>query len=174
MERRHFLTVSAATIGGVLVYSLDRKLSRVSAQEKTVHIPLHFFEEGEALIVAAAVARIFPSDETGPGAKEAAWSCTSTANSQDLTAATGIAIFRDPFETGVPEMGYQGKATRREIYREGVKKLPGFDHLSPAEQDAALREIESTEFFVLLRQNTIEGMFCDPMHSGTSICWAGS
>jgi len=29
-----------------------------------------------------------------------------------------------------------------------------------------LRKIESTNFFVLLRQNTIEGVFCDPMHGG--------
>ncbi len=166
MERRNFLTLSAATIGGVLVCSLDRKLSRVSAQDKTVRIPLHYFEEAEALVVAAAVARIFPSDETGPGAKEAGVVVYIDRQLAGPYGRDRDRYLQGPFETGVPEMGYQGKATRGEIYREGVKKLPGFDHLPPAEQDAALKQIESSEFFGLLRQNTIEGMFCDPMHSG--------
>ena len=71
MKRRHFLVLSAASVGGVLVYSLDRKVSRLSAQDnKTLKIPLRFFTEEEALIVAAAVARIMPSDDSGPGASD--------------------------------------------------------------------------------------------------------
>jgi gluconate 2-dehydrogenase gamma chain len=65
-------------------------------------------------------------------------------------------------------MGYQGKATPREIYKEGVKTLAGLHKLSEEEQDRKLREIESTVFFALLRTNTIEGMFCDPMHGGNT------
>ena len=76
MRRRQFLVLSAASVGGVLVYSLDRQVSRVSAQDKPatqqqIKIPLRFLTESEALIVAAAVSRIFPSDESGPGAQEA-------------------------------------------------------------------------------------------------------
>ena len=67
MRRRQFLVLSAASVGGVLVYSLDRKVSRLSAQDKPTDtansIPLRFFTEDEALIVAAAASRIFPSDE---------------------------------------------------------------------------------------------------------------
>jgi gluconate 2-dehydrogenase gamma chain len=72
MRRRHFLTVSATAIGGLLVFTLDRKPVRVHAQAgRKIRVPLHFFEESEALIVAAAAARIFPTDEAGPGASEA-------------------------------------------------------------------------------------------------------
>jgi len=71
MRRRHFLTLSAATLGGVLVYSLDRKASLLTAQHKPIRLALRFFTETEALIVAAAASRIFPSDESGPGAREA-------------------------------------------------------------------------------------------------------
>jgi hypothetical protein len=71
MRRRHFLTISTASLGGLLVQSLDGKFSRLAAQDKTLRIPLHFFTETEALIVSAAVARIFPSDDFGPGAREA-------------------------------------------------------------------------------------------------------
>jgi len=72
MRRREFLTLSAASIGGVLVYSLDREVFRLSTQtNQSVRIALRFFTQSEALIVAAAASRIFPSDETGPGAREA-------------------------------------------------------------------------------------------------------
>jgi gluconate 2-dehydrogenase gamma chain len=54
----------------------------------------------------------------------------------------------------------------QQIYRQGLKDLKGFDGLKPAEQDQKLKQIEATLFFSLLRRNTIEGMFCDPMHGG--------
>ena len=44
----------------------------------------------------------------------------------------------------------------------------GFHLLPAVEQDKALRQIESSVFFALLRQNTIEGMFCDPLHGGNA------
>ena len=66
----------------------------------------------------------------------------------------------------MPEFGYQGQAPPREVYREALKSLKDFDRLSPAEQDQKLSQIESSHFFALLRQHTIEGMFCDPIHGG--------
>ena len=44
--------------------------------------------------------------------------------------------------------------------------MKGFELLGPAAQDAKLKQIEGTLFFSLLRQNTVEGMFSDPMHGG--------
>src|SRR5579864_6664377 len=73
MRRRHFLVLSAASVGGVLVYSLDRKAQLLAAQDKasqSIRVPLRFFTQAEALIVAAAASRIFPSDDSGPGASE--------------------------------------------------------------------------------------------------------
>ena len=167
MRRRHFLHLSAATLGGVLVYSLDRKASLLSSQAKAVRIPLRFFTETEALIVAAAASRIFPSDDSSPGAREAG---VSIFIDRQLAGPYGRDRFRytqPPFEEAAArEFGYQGSATPRQIYRDGLKNLQGFQQLAPAEQDDALRNIESTVFFALLRQNTIEGMFCDPIHGG--------
>ena len=168
MRRRHFLTLSAATLGGVLVYSLDRKASLLSAQHKPVRIPLRFLTETEALIIAAAASRIFPSDDSGPGAREAG---VAVFIDRQLAGSYGRDRFRythPPFEAAPREFGYQGSATPRQIYREGLKGLAGFHHLSPAAQDEALRKIESSLFFSLLRQNTIEGMFCDPIHGGNA------
>jgi len=168
MRRREFLTLSAASIGGVLVYSLDREVFRLSAQIKqSVRIPLRFFTQSEALTVAAATARIFPSDVMGPGAREAG---VAVYIDRQLAGPWGRDRYRyaqGPFEENASaEFGYQGKATPQQIYRQGLKDLKDFDRLKAAEQDDALKQIEATLFFSLLRQNTIEGMFCDPMHGG--------
>ena len=165
-SRRHFLTVSASTLGGLLVYSIDREPSRVHAQTGTIKLPLRFFTEDEALAIAAAAARILPSDESGPGANEAG---VVIYIDRQLASAYGRDYYRYtqlPFEPGVPEQGWQGKETPREIYRAGLKILGRFHLLAPAEQDARLTQIEHTPFFSLLRTHTIEGMFCDPMHGG--------
>jgi gluconate 2-dehydrogenase gamma chain len=168
MRRREFLDLSAASIGGVVVYSLDRDVLRLSAQTKqNIRIPLRFFSKAEALIVAAAASRIFPSDEAGPGAREAG---VAIYIDRQLAGPWGRDRYRytqGPFEENAPaEFGYQGKATPRQIYRQGLQELKGFDLLKDADQDQKLARIETTLFFLLLRQNTIEGMFCDPMHGG--------
>ena len=189
MRRRHFLVLSAASVGGVLVYSLDRKVSRLSAQDKpgqakpvsdksggkpdksvqpkTLRIPLRFFTESEAAIVAAVASRIFPSDDTGPGAQEAGVVIFIDRQLAGPWGRDARRYTHEPFEDGLAaEFGYQGKATPRDVYRQGLKDLAGFDALPPAQQDEKLKHIEDSVFFTLLRRNSIEGMFCDPIHGG--------
>jgi gluconate 2-dehydrogenase gamma chain len=170
MRRREFLTLSAASVGGVLIYSLDRKVSRLSAQiTQSIRIPLRFFSQSEALIIAAASSRIFPSDEAGPGAREAGVAVYIDRQLAGPWGRDGHRYTQEPFEENAPaEFGYQGKATPQQIYRRGLKDLTGFDHLAPGEQDEKLKQIETTLFFSLLRQNTIEGMFSDPIHGGNA------
>lgn len=168
MRRREFLTLSAASVGGLLVYSLRGEPLRIPAEEQPIRIPLRFFTEQEALIVAAAAARIFPSDEAGPGAREAG---VVIYIDRQLAGPYGKDRYRytqPPFEDSKPELGYQGKATPREIYRDAIKTLNGFDRLTPDQQDKALEAIQTTPFFALLRTHTIEGMFCDPIHGGNA------
>ena len=168
MRRRHFLTLSAATLGGVIVHSLDHQGSLLASQQKPVRIALRFFTETDALIVAAAASRIFPSDDSGPGAREAG---VAIYIDRQLAGSYGRDRYRytqPPFEDAPRELGYQGKETPRQIYRQGLKGLKGFHLLPPEEQDKALQGIESSVFFALLRQNTIEGMFCDPLHGGNT------
>lgn len=171
MRRREFLILSAASIGGVIVYSLDGKAS-LAAQENSaaglqLRIPLKFFTQSEALIVAAAASRIFPSDEEGPGAREAGVVVFIDRQLAGPWGRDGHRYTHPPFdETAPEEFGNQGPLNPRQIYREGLKQLVGFDRLAPAEQDEALKKIEKGAFFNLMRRNTIEGMFCDPQHGG--------
>ena len=62
MRRRHFITLSGAALGGVLVYGFDRKPTVIHPKpEQKIRVPLRFFTSPEALIVAAAAARILKS-----------------------------------------------------------------------------------------------------------------
>jgi gluconate 2-dehydrogenase gamma chain len=169
MKRRHFLTIPAKAAGGVLIYNLQRQPIRLSAQDGTVKIPLRFFTEAQARIVAAASERILPADESGPGATEAN---VVVYIDRQLAGPYGSDKYRytkGPWVDSVPEHGYQGKATPAEIMREGVNQLGvKFLELTAVQQDAALTQIERTLFFQLLRTLTIEGMMSDPLHGGNA------
>ena len=167
MRRREFLIVSAAGIGSVVLARAQNPKVRIEDEGKSLRIPLRFFTREEALIVVAAASRIFPSDESGPGAQEAG---VVVYIDRQLAGPSGRAARRyndGPFEEDAPaEFGSQGRATPRQIYREALKGLRGFDKLSASQQDQKLHQIEGTPFFTMLRRNTIEGMFSDPLHGG--------
>lgn len=170
MKRREFLTVPAQALGGLLLYTVAGEPIRVAAQETgKVRIPLLFFTEAEARIVQAACARIFPADESGPGATEAN---VIVYIDRQLAGPWGLDKHRytqPPWVESVAEHGYQGKENPREIYRAGVAKLGGdFAAAGPAKQDERLRAVERSMFFRLLRTQTIEGMFSDPLHGGNA------
>lgn len=82
--------------------------------------------------------------------------------------------------------GWQSSFTPAEAYRYGLATLAEhtkqhygahFSNLTPADQDDVLRdlsadrieqytELAGSDFFALLRQNVIEGLFSDPMYGG--------
>jgi gluconate 2-dehydrogenase gamma chain len=168
MKRREFLTLPAAAIGGKLLYTLAGEPIRLQAQNGTVRVPLRFFTADEAKVIAAACARIFPSDANGPGATEAN---VVIYIDRQLAGPYGHDKYRytkGPWVESYPEHGYQGKESPSDIYRAGIKTLGDFASLSPAEQDAQLKSIETSRFFQLLHTHTIEGMFSDPMHGGNA------
>jgi gluconate 2-dehydrogenase gamma chain len=168
MRRREFIVLPVKSLGGLLLYSLAGEPLRLQAQNGEIKVPLRFFTNAEAHTVQAACDRIIPSDETGPGAKEAG---VVIYIDRQLAGPYGKDKYRytkAPFVESVPEHGYQGKETPREIYRKGIQALGNFADLPPSEQDQRLRAIQTTTFFRVLRQHTIEGMFSDPMHGGNA------
>jgi gluconate 2-dehydrogenase gamma chain len=174
MKRREFLTLPVESLGGVLLYTLAGEPVRLPAQDKgqtksgEIRVPLRFFTAAEARVVQAACERIFPKDANGPGATEAA---VVIYIDHQLAGPYGSDKYRftqGPFVESVPEHGYQGKQSPREIYRDGIQKLASFTDLPADQQDQKLRAIETSMFFRLLRQHTIEGMFSDPMHGGNA------
>ncbi len=147
---------------------------------------LTFFSPDEAAFVDAAVARLIPNDELGPGAKEAG---VTTFIDRQLAGAYGQAshwYMQGPWAKGKASQGYQTRLTPAQVYRAAIKNIDAaaqgkfggtrFAALSPPQQDEILRaldegkvnlpDVEAKAFFDMLLQNTIEGFFSDPIHGG--------
>jgi hypothetical protein len=125
--------------------------------------PLAFLTTAEAAIADAAMSRIFPSDGSTPGAREAR-----------------TVIYLDRALAG-PEIRLQIP------YRAGIRRLDaiatarfatGFAACTPAQQDELIGAMAAgnlpefgdapgaLDFFEMLRAHTIEGLFADPVHGG--------
>jgi gluconate 2-dehydrogenase gamma chain len=144
-----------------------------------------FFNGNEVRAVEAAVARIIPTDDTGPGAREA-----SVASFIDLQLAgawgDGAQLYRHPpFLPGTPQQGYQLAFTPAEMFRLGFAKLDesarkadsvAFADLTAQQQDELLALAEqgkldfgplpSAVFFGALLDIVMEGFFSDPIYGG--------
>ena len=146
----------------------------------------NYFSADEYRFLQAAVARLIPKDELGPGALEAGVPEFIDRQMNTPYAAGSNWYMQGPFNpAAAKEMGYQLKLNVREIYRLGIaaanqwcsKNLgKSFADLSGEDQDKALAALEkgaedldslpSTTFFSMLWGNTKEGFFSDPMHGG--------
>jgi gluconate 2-dehydrogenase gamma chain len=166
MKRREFILIPAKALGGLVLYSLVGELIPAPAEDG-VKVPLRFFTAGEAQVVQAASARIFPSDESGPGATEAGVVIYIDRQLASPYGRDARRYTKGPWVESVPEHGYQGKDTPQQTYRAGIPLLGAdFAGVSAEQQDQRLEKIEETHFFQLLRLHTLEGMFCDPLHGG--------
>jgi gluconate 2-dehydrogenase gamma chain len=166
VKRRDFILIPAKAFTGMVLYSLAGELIPLAADDG-VKVPLRFFTAEEARTVQAASERIFPKDESGPGATEAG---VVIYIDRQLASPYGKDKYRytkGPWIESIPEHGYQGKETPQQIYRAGLKTLgDDFAGLTAEQQDQRLEAIEQGYFFQLLHNHTIEGMFCDPLHGG--------
>ena len=140
-----------------------------------------FFSAAEVAFVDAALARLIPADELGPGAKEAG---VTYFIDQQLFGGFGTMakMYRQgPHPEGTPQQGYQSPLTPQEIYRAAIREINAqigkpFEKLPAAEQDELLRRLEEGKlalesvpgrfFFNMLLDNTIEGFFSDPVYGG--------
>jgi len=145
-----------------------------------------YFTQAEITFVDAAVARLIPADELGPGAKEAG---VTFFIDQQMAGPFGRAetwYMQGPWKQGTPQQGYQLKLTPAQLYRVGIKDADDycrrslgnktFAELAAPDQDKLLTGLEkgdiklagapAKEFFDMLWQNTNEGFFADPMYGG--------
>jgi gluconate 2-dehydrogenase gamma chain len=172
-----------------------------AAPERAAHLPQPaapyqpvFFHAEEWAFIQSAVARLIPSDDTGPGALEA---CVPEFIDRQMDAVFGHAAIwymQGPFVDSLPEFGYQGRLAPRDVYRTGIAAADAhckrafagkpFAQLDAAQQDAVLKGLESgaiefeslsgKTFFGFLLQNTKEGYLSDPIHGGNknAVSWA--
>jgi len=145
-----------------------------------------FLTNAESAFVEAAVARLIPNDELGPGALEAG---AAVFIDRQLAGSYGKAerwYMQGPWGEGLPTQGYQTRLTPAQLYRAAIREIdeavakkgraPAFAKLAIDDQDFWLHELEggkvklptvhASTFFELLHQNTLEGFFCDPIYGG--------
>jgi len=144
-----------------------------------------YLTQPETRFLDAAVARLIPADELGPGAKEADVACFIDRQLVSAWGTHGRNYRSGPWPEGTPEQGFQSRLTPQEIYRAAIRETnvhcirqyqKSFEFLAPREQDEVLHgledgriELESLParlFFDLLLRNTLEGFFADPLYGG--------
>jgi gluconate 2-dehydrogenase gamma chain len=144
-----------------------------------------FFSAGEARFIEAAVSRLIPKDELGPGALE---SGVAVFIDRQLAGPYGQGdhfYLKGPFPNGEPNQGWQ-MPKPADVYRRAIAEVDryavdahgaAFAGLTPDRQDELLKALESGQaelrggadakaFFTLLLQNTMEGFFADPLYGG--------
>ncbi|HZE61671.1 MAG TPA: gluconate 2-dehydrogenase subunit 3 family protein [Burkholderiales bacterium] len=179
--RRRFLKSVGALSASVPAAALGQQHSHGAAKgEKYM-----FLSAAEVAFLDAAVARLIPADELGPGAKEAG---VAYFIDQQLFGGFGTMakMYRQgPHAEGTPQQGYQSPLTPQEVYRAAIAEVDAgcvkqhgrpFAKLEAKQQDEVLRALDEGKFpleavparffFNLLLDNTIEGFFSDPIYGG--------
>jgi gluconate 2-dehydrogenase gamma chain len=144
-----------------------------------------YLTQPEVRFLDAAVARLIPADDLGPGAKEADVTYFIDQQLVSSWGTHGRNYRMGPWLEGTPQQGFQSRLTPQEIYRAAIRETniycskqygKAFAFLAPAQQDEVLHGLEdgkieleslpSKLFFGLLLRNTEEGFFADPMYGG--------
>ena len=146
-----------------------------------------YFTPVEATFIEAAVARLIPNDEVGPGGVEAN---VPFFLDRQLAGPFGRGdhyYLGGPWPKGTPEQGYQSRFNPAQLYRAAIAAIDQyvganlgaatFAKLAAADQDKLLKGLESGDvkldggvdaksFFAMFLQNTKEGYFSDPIYGG--------
>lgn len=125
--------------------------------------PLETLSATEMETLEPIVARLIPTDVNGPGATEA-----RAAHYIDRALGGALASSRPAYAAGLAAVDQYARRT----------KGASFVKLSPEDQDAVLTDMESgtatgftpnsATFFNLVRDHTLQGMFCDPSYGGNA------
>ena len=154
-------------------------------QEPTNTAVYNYLTQPEVRFLDAAVERLIPADDLGPGAKEAGVTCYIDQQLASVWGSHGRNYRGGPWPEGTPQQGFQSRLTPREIYRAAIRETnvyclkqygKAFEFLDPRERDEVLKGLEGGQieltslpaklFFGLLIRNTMEGFFADPIYGG--------
>jgi len=145
-----------------------------------------YLKATERAFIDAAISRLIPNDQLGPGAKEAG---VGDFIDRQLGGPYGRAqtwYMQGPWREGTEQQGYQLKLTPAEFYRTAIADIDeyckhqysgkSFAELDAATQDKVLHGLEkgdiqlarapAKQFFDMFWHNTREGFLADPMYGG--------
>lgn len=189
LTRRDMLKTTVA--GSVAIVSWLRPPTALAQIDSPLPPPpitpgaFSYFSQPEITFLDAAVSRLIPADDLGPGAKEAG---ITFFIDQQMAGPFGRGetwYMQGPWRDGTEQQGYQLKLTPAQLYRVGIQGADdycrrtfktNFAELGAADQDKVLQGLEkgeielagapAKEFFAMLWQNTGEGFFADPIYGG--------
>lgn len=189
-SRRRFLQKTLSLIPLAAVGSGVVSLPSIAAPgAKTEGVSAHyvpsFFNNDEWRFVLAAVDRLIPADEYGPGAVSEGVPVFIDKQMELPYGYGHLWYMHAPFADAIAELGYQSSLAPRDTYRRGIQAVnhycqqqfqKTFAEMSHAEQEQVLQLLESGKlsfdnvpgalFFSQLLENTKEGYLADPMHGG--------
>jgi len=144
-----------------------------------------YLQAPEIRFLEAAVEHLIPTDELGPGARDAGVVVYIDRQLAGSWGTHGRQYRAGPWMEGTPQQGYQSRYTPQEVYRIAIREIDQhcratfdwpFAQIGPDAQLALLRQLEkdavalpsvsSKLFFDLLWRNTEEGYFADPLYGG--------
>jgi len=191
-QRREFLRKSLAIVPAVSLstsaatVALSTQSRPADAQTAGAQYEPRYFHPAEWAFIHAAVDRLIPSNDDGPGAVDLG---VPEFIDRQMEAPYGHGAFwymRGPFKTdGEPTLGYQLRLTPRQLYRAAIAAIDDwcskthgavFASLDEPTREAVLHQLESGKaeietvppatFFATLLANTKEGYFADPIYGG--------
>ncbi|WP_276356766.1 gluconate 2-dehydrogenase subunit 3 family protein [Cohnella caldifontis] len=208
-SRRKFLVNAGKVIGGVVVGGAIGGLvgcnpnnndnankaspsaspsaggAQAAAEPKNYNRALMFFTQEQFRTVNAAVERIFPEDESGPGAQALGVAYFIDHQLAGEWGFNGREYMSPPFYHGETVQGYQGRLKRREIFTIAIQEMNNYSQaqfkknfvdLAADQQDKVLEAFEKDQvqlttispsgFFKMLRASTLEGAYSDPLYGG--------
>ena len=125
--------------------------------------PLEHLTAAEADLLDAIVARVIPSDASGPGAAEA-----RAVHYIDRALGGALAASRPAYTSGLAALDRYSRSSRGKPFTE----------LAPTDQDSVLIDVESgaatgftgssAAFFALVLNHTHQGTFGDPYYGGNA------
>jgi gluconate 2-dehydrogenase gamma chain len=146
-----------------------------------------YFKPAEVAFIEAAVGRLIPEDDVGPGAVQAGVPFFLDRQLDGRYGRGDHFYLGGPWPKGTPQQGYQSRFNPAQFYRAAIEAIDkyvaahfsgsSFAKLEPEEQDKLLKGFESNQleleegvdakmFFDMLLQNTKEGYFSDPIYGG--------
>jgi gluconate 2-dehydrogenase gamma chain len=182
-SRRAFLLRAAVPVAGATILGVTHGVASAPKAGRT-YKPSYFNAE-EWAFVSAAVDRLIPADEAGPGGADAGIPEFIDRQLEMPYGHGAYAYMLGPFQPDLPPtLGYQLPYTPRDLYRRGIagankacRAMHGvaFEKLPKAQQDAFLSLLEGTHRGTrpaarrLLRSVAGEhprGFFADPIYGG--------
>lgn len=188
-RRDLFRTTAAAGAAGIVRWIAPHAAAAAEAQSlfpPPVADVYTWATEAERAFLEAAVDRLIPPDDLGPGGRDAGVAFFIDQQMDGPFGRGETWYMQGPWKDGTEEQGYQLKLAPAQLYRASIAAIDAhcrsryggkvFAQLDAKTQDEVLHGLEKGDidldgppakaFFDLLLQNTNEGFFADPIYGG--------